>query len=106
MGTTNTSSYKGLVPPTSGDAITMRDGKLEVPSEPIIPFIEGDGTGPDIWRASRHLFDAAVAKAYGGKRRIAWWAVGFAPSTSRFASNSTCTPASVRCATSRASRRQ
>jgi len=50
----------------------MRNGTLQVPSRPIIPFIEGDGTGPDIWRASRRVFDAAVAKAYGGKRSIAW----------------------------------
>src|SRR5438093_13685679 len=48
------------------------DGGLDVPDQPIIPFIEGDGTGPDIWRASQAVFDAAVAKAYGGKRRIAW----------------------------------
>ena len=46
--------------------------KLQVPDEPIIPFIEGDGTGPDIWRASVRVFDAAVEKAYGGKRKIAW----------------------------------
>src|SRR4051812_40860985 len=63
-------------PPTpssvEGDAITLRNGRLEVPAEPILPFIEGDGTGPDIWRASQHVFDGAVAKAYGGKRRIAW----------------------------------
>jgi isocitrate dehydrogenase len=50
----------------------MRDGVLQVPSEPVIPFIEGDGTGPDIWRASQLVFDAAVEKAYGGTRRIAW----------------------------------
>jgi len=50
-------------------------GTLEVPDRPIIPFIEGDGTGPDIWRASQLVFDAAVAKAYGGKRRIAWMEV-------------------------------
>ncbi len=55
-----------------GEAITLRDGKLQVPSHPVIPFIEGDGTGPDIWRASVRVFDAAVEKAYGGKRRIAW----------------------------------
>ena len=55
--------------PTS---ITMSGGKLNVPNEPIIPFIEGDGTGPDIWRASVRVFDAAVAKAYSGKRRIHW----------------------------------
>ncbi|TMA33138.1 MAG: NADP-dependent isocitrate dehydrogenase, partial [Deltaproteobacteria bacterium] len=58
------------VPP--GDAIRTSDGRLDVPDRPIIPFIEGDGTGPDIWRASRAVFDAAVAKAYGGKREIAW----------------------------------
>jgi isocitrate dehydrogenase len=55
-----------------GDAVTMRNGRLEVPERPIIPFIEGDGTGPDIWRASRRVFDAAVAKSYGGARHIAW----------------------------------
>ncbi len=55
-----------------GEAITMRGGTIDVPSHPIIPFIEGDGTGPDIWRASVRVFDAAVEKAYGGKRRIAW----------------------------------
>jgi isocitrate dehydrogenase len=55
-----------------GDAIAMRGGRLEVPDRPVIPFIEGDGTGPDIWRASRRVFDAAVERAYGGSRRIAW----------------------------------
>src|SRR5512147_221828 len=72
MGTTNAAPYKDLMPPTSGDPITMRDGHLDVPNEPVIPFIEGDGTGPDIWRASQHVFDAAVQRAYGGKRRIVW----------------------------------
>ena len=57
---------------TLGDIITMRNGRLEVPSQPVIPFIEGDGTGPDIWRASQHVFDAAVRRAYGDKRRIVW----------------------------------
>ena len=56
----------------AGERITMKSGALEVPDTPIIPFIEGDGTGPDIWRASQLVFDAAVARAYGGKRRIAW----------------------------------
>lgn len=56
----------------SGEKIVIRNGKLEVPDRPIIPFIEGDGTGPDIWRASVRVFDAAVKKAYGGKRQIAW----------------------------------
>ena len=55
-----------------GEAITLRDGKLVVPTHPILPFIEGDGTGRDIWRASVRVFDAAVAKAYGGKRQIVW----------------------------------
>jgi len=57
---------------TVGDTITMRNGRLEVPSQPVIPFIEGDGTGPDIWRASQHVFDAAVRRAYGERRRIVW----------------------------------
>src|SRR5262245_13984980 len=55
-----------------GEAITISAGKLNVPDQPIIPFIEGDGTGPDIWRASVRVFDAAVQKAYGGKKKIAW----------------------------------
>ena len=59
--------------PTRGEAIRMgADGRLSVPDEPIIPFIEGDGTGPDIWRASVRVLDAAVARAYGGKKKIAW----------------------------------
>jgi isocitrate dehydrogenase len=57
---------------TQGDTITMRAGRLEVPAQPVIPFIEGDGTGPDIWRASQHVFDEAVRRAYGGKRRVMW----------------------------------
>jgi isocitrate dehydrogenase len=61
--------------PTQGDPITMTSGKLEVPDRPILPFIEGDGTGPDIWRASQRVLDAAVEKAYGGKRKIAWYEV-------------------------------
>jgi isocitrate dehydrogenase len=61
--------------PTSGDRIDFRDGELVVPDNPIIPFIEGDGTGVDIWRASVRVFDAAVAQAYGGKRRIHWMEV-------------------------------
>ena len=59
--------------PTTGSKITQDgQGRLVVPDQPIIPFIEGDGTGPDIWRASVRVFDAAVKKAYGGKRKIAW----------------------------------
>jgi isocitrate dehydrogenase len=58
--------------PQGGEPIELRSGRLHVPDHPIVPFIEGDGTGPDIWRASQRVFDAVVAKAYGGKRRIAW----------------------------------
>src|SRR5438094_4720537 len=61
--------------PTAGTAITRKDGRLVVPDHPIIPFIEGDGTGPDIWRASVRVMDAAVEKAYAGKRKIAWMEV-------------------------------
>jgi isocitrate dehydrogenase len=68
-------TYKELRTPTEGDPIAMRDGKLEVPSHPIIPFIEGDGTGPDIWRAAQQVFDGAVTKAYGSSRRIVWFEV-------------------------------
>src|SRR5678816_3796224 len=56
----------------SGETIVRRDGRLIVPDRPTIPFIEGDGTGPDIWRASVRVFDAAVARAYGGRRAIVW----------------------------------
>src|SRR5579864_8150855 len=55
-----------------GTPITFKNGQLVVPDDPIIPFIEGDGTGPDIWRASVRVFDEAVAKAYRGKKKIAW----------------------------------
>jgi isocitrate dehydrogenase len=64
-----------LKPPATGAAITRQHGRLVVPDNPIIPFIEGDGTGPDIWRASVRVLDAAVAKAYGGQRAIAWMEV-------------------------------
>jgi len=70
-----TPHFKHLTAPGDGEAITLRDGRLEVPDAPIIPFIEGDGTGPDIWRASQYVLDAAVEKAYGGKRRLAWFEV-------------------------------
>jgi isocitrate dehydrogenase len=64
-----------LLPPKAGNAIVIKNKKLEVPDRPIIPFIEGDGTGPDIWRASVRVIDAAVEKAYGGKRKIEWYEV-------------------------------
>jgi isocitrate dehydrogenase len=61
--------------PTEGEKITIQNGKLNVPDKPIIPFIEGDGTGPDIWRAAQYVFDKAVEKAFGGKRKIVWMEV-------------------------------
>jgi isocitrate dehydrogenase len=68
-------TYKLATVPTQGEKITFENGKLGVPSNPILPFIEGDGTGPDIWRASQMVFDAAVEKAYGGERKVAWMEV-------------------------------
>jgi len=62
-------------PPPGGSRITIQNGKLTVPDQPIIPFIEGDGTGPDIWRASVRVLDAAVEKSYGGRRKIHWMEV-------------------------------
>src|ERR1700688_1193532 len=61
--------------PVGGEKLAIADGKLHVPDQPIVPFIEGDGTGRDIWRASVRVLDAAVAKAYGGRRKIAWYEV-------------------------------
>jgi isocitrate dehydrogenase len=60
------------VVPKDGQAITFRDGRLQVPDHPVLPYIEGDGTGPDIWKASRRVFDAAIEHAYDGKRKVAW----------------------------------
>ncbi len=68
-------AYAKLVPPPTGHTITRTGSALTVPDDPVIPFIEGDGTGPDIWRASQTVFDAAVAKAYGGRRRVVWFEV-------------------------------
>ena len=66
------SSAVKLEVPAQGQKITVSNGRLQVPDQPIVPFIEGDGTGPDIWRASVRVLDAAVAKAYGGQRQIHW----------------------------------
>src|SRR5271157_2979972 len=68
-------TYNGVAVPSEGKAIGYSNGELQVPENPIIPFIEGDGTGRDIWKASRRVFDAAVEKAYGGKRGVAWFEV-------------------------------
>src|SRR5919107_1907431 len=67
-------AYKDLTPPT-GDKISKTEGKLAVPDRPVIPFIRGDGTGPDIWAASERVLDAAVEKAYGGQKKIVWFEV-------------------------------
>jgi isocitrate dehydrogenase len=71
-GMPTTPTFASLTVPTSGEAITLSGGTLQVPDHPILPFIEGDGIGPDIWRAAQHVFDGAVARAYGGTRQIAW----------------------------------
>ncbi|MDF2684153.1 MAG: NADP-dependent isocitrate dehydrogenase, partial [Brevibacillus sp.] len=67
--------FKNLTQPTAGEKIQVDNGKLVVPNNPIIPFIEGDGTGPDIWKASVRVLDAAVEKAYKGEKKIAWFEV-------------------------------
>src|SRR5947207_8094436 len=68
-------NFSLLKSPTSGTAITRRARKLIVPDDPILPFIEGDGIGPDIWNASVRVFDAAVQKSYAGVRRLAWFEI-------------------------------
>ena len=74
-------AYKDITPPAGGK-ISIKGGKLTVPDNPVLPFIRGDGTGPDIWAASERVFDAAVKKAYGGKRKVAWFEV-FAGETAK-----------------------
>ncbi|MEI6783201.1 MAG: NADP-dependent isocitrate dehydrogenase [Verrucomicrobiota bacterium] len=74
-------AYKDINPPDGGK-ISIKNGKLNVPHNPILPFIRGDGTGPDIWAASQRVFDAAVQKSYGGERRISWFEV-FAGETAK-----------------------
>ena len=69
-------TYEKLTAPTTGEKITINeDGSLNVPNNPILPFIEGDGIGPDIWAASQPVFDAAVEKAYSGERKIEWFEI-------------------------------
>lgn len=68
-------AFKDITPPSKGAAVTISNGALRTPDQPIIPFIRGDGTGPDIWRASQRVLDAAVEKAYGGTRAIQWFEV-------------------------------
>ncbi len=68
-------AYKDITPPKDGEKITIENRELTVPDQPVIPFIEGDGIGPDIWAASQRVFDAAVEKAYGGKKKIVWFEV-------------------------------
>ena len=68
-------TFNNLSVPTDGESIEVRDGQFIIPNNPIIPFIEGDGTGRDIWKASQRVFDAAVENAYGGDRRIVWYEI-------------------------------
>jgi len=75
MNTGTKTTYNGMAVPADGSAIDYANGALQVPNNPIIPFIEGDGTGRDIWKASRRVFDAAVHKAYDGSRRVVWFEV-------------------------------
>ena len=67
--------YEKLAPPRTGQEITLQGNKLCVPEDPIVPYIEGDGTGPDIWRAAQLVMEGAIKKAYSGKRRIHWFEV-------------------------------
>ena len=68
-------SFNGVAVPTDGARISYKDGRYQVPDNPIVPFIEGDGTGRDIWKASVRVFNVAVERAYKGKRRVAWYEV-------------------------------
>jgi isocitrate dehydrogenase len=70
-----TTTYQGVTPPTAGQPMTKDAGGLNVPNRPIVPFVIGDGTGPDIWKSSVAVFDAAVMKAYGSDRKIEWFEV-------------------------------
>ncbi|MEE9470615.1 MAG: isocitrate/isopropylmalate family dehydrogenase, partial [Gemmatimonadota bacterium] len=73
--TTMLPEYEYLTPPSEGETITVEDGVLRVPDQPVIPFIEGDGIGPDIWSAAQHVFDGAVRHAYGDDRGVVWFEV-------------------------------
>lgn len=68
-------SYNNLAVPSDGQVVSVEDGKFTIPDHPIIPFIEGDGTGRDIWKASRRVFDAAVEKSYGSSKKIVWYEI-------------------------------
>src|SRR3954466_3943762 len=68
-------SYRFATRPSAGDAIAFEKGVLTVPDHPVIPYVDGDGTGPDIWRASVRVFDAAIRKVYGSKKRVSWMKV-------------------------------
>ena len=73
MASSPAGTFSKLTAPISGTAIRFENGQPVVPNDPIIPFIRGDGTGVDIWPATQRVLDAAVAKAYGGERRIEWF---------------------------------
>ncbi len=86
-------AYQRLVPPREGQKIRIEGGKLVVPDTVILPFIEGDGTGPDIWRASKRVFDAAVQRAYGGDRRVVWFEIFAGEKATRLYGSDTWLPA-------------
>ena len=69
------SMFEKLVPPTNGEKISFHDNQIHVPDQPIIPFIAGDGIGPDIWNATQPVLDSAVEKAYHGKKKIVWFQI-------------------------------
>ena len=93
--------YKHAKIPSAGETVTVQDGTVNVPDKPIVPFIEGDGIGPDIWHASRAVVDAAVAHAYGGSREVMWMEV-YAGEKAQEKTESGCpTRPTTRCASSR-----
>ncbi|MCX7820633.1 MAG: isocitrate/isopropylmalate family dehydrogenase [Brevinematales bacterium] len=64
--------FEKIIVPLEGEKISVENGRLKIPDNPIVPFIEGDGTGPDIWRATKIVVDAAIEKSYKGKKKISW----------------------------------
>ena len=88
MPPTILTKFDKITPPAEGETIRLLNGKLSVPDHPIIPFIEGDGVGPDIWAAAKRVFDAAIVKAYGARRSIICRSCSHATHSRRFANAS------------------
>ncbi len=89
-------TYTKIVVPSQGERITTREGKLSVPDNPILLWIEGDGIGPDIMTASKRIWDAAVQKAYGGQRKIAWMEIYAGEKAARSSAGTTSRPRACR----------